>query len=380
MQRALVGLFDLWFRARGTRAPRISWVIAPNEVAGTAAALARALPNAFTFMRTRHPFYDFQYDYIPPANQSPSSRARRKWISEPMLFARLANSASGFIYLSHIPLLSFQQDERRFEFNFLRRRGVKIVFFFTGSDVRSMELMHQHELETGLPNIATYLGQVAPKFREPAFERKQRAIGMVADEFADEIFTMRVDQRAYIDRETQPYPYLLPDDEISEDLERFEAVERPVILHAPSSPIIKGTQLVRAAVEALRREGFDFEYVELNRVPYEEVKSLLARSHIVLNQFYAHVPGVFGVEAMAAGCVVLMSADEQIEPDLPRGSNRAWVVTKHWEVYHQLKSLLEEPERLRPQAEAGLAWINEHARASVAGPKLQSVLDRLIEP
>ena len=118
-------------------------------------------------------------------------------------------------------------------------------------------------------------------------------------------------------------------------LKKFDEIVRPVLVHAPSSPIIKGTQLVRAAVALLREEGFDFEYVELTGVPHEEVASQLQRAHIVLNQFFAYVPGMFGIEAMAAGAVVLQSADESLESDLPAGSNAAWVVTpSHLSLIH----------------------------------------------
>lgn len=248
---------------------------------------------------------------------------------------------------------------------------------FNGSDVRSMTLMQEHQRETGLANIATYLGQVSPVFLSSEYEKEKLEIARSASDFADEIFTMRVDQSTYLERETQPYQYFLPDEQILANLDKFDNLDEPVIVHAPSSPIIKGTQLVRAAVELLKGEGYEFEYIELSGVAHEEVRSVLERAHLVLNQFYAHAPGVFGVEAMAAGCVVLMSADEYVEPDLPLGSNGAWVVTKHWQVYNHLRKLLDQPDQLRSQAEAAQDWVRLHAATSVAGPRFRKVLDRL---
>jgi hypothetical protein len=74
-----------------------------------------------------------------------------------------------------------------------------------------------------------------------------------------------------------------------------------------------------------------------NRVVLEHLKS----SHIVLNQFYAFTPGLFGIEAMANHCAVLMSADPSIETGLPQKSKDAWMITKYWEVYDNLKYLLD---------------------------------------
>ena len=68
----------------------------------------------------------------------------------------------------------------------------------------------------------------------------------------------------------------------------------------------------------------------------------LGRAHIALNQFYGFSPAVFGAEALAAGCAVMMSSDEFVETDLPAGSNECWVVTKHHQVYSHLRRLLDD--------------------------------------
>lgn len=377
LQLLLITIFDLWYRARRSTLPSVSWVVGPNEVANMVAQFAAAVPGSVTAVIVNHPFYAGPYDFHPPEFAGKLSAFRWRWLTLPALFVRLAHSAQGFVYLSQNGYLQNLRDGREYEFGFLRRRGVKVVCCFTGSDIRSPVLMREHERVTGLPNIASYLGYTNPVFQTPAYDAERKRTGEVAERFADEIFTFRVDQMGYLTRRTQPFPYLVPDEELEGDLSRFDAESPPVVLHAPSSPIIKGTQLVRSAVAALREEGFAFEYVELTGVPHEQVKQELARAHVVMNEFYSHAPGVFAVEAMAAGCVVLTSADEHVERDLPAGSNEAWVVTKHWEVYRNLRAVLERPEAMRAQAEAGLAWVRRHATASASGARIRSVLDDL---
>src|SRR5690606_31039206 len=93
------------------------------------------------------------------------------------------------------------------------------------------------------------------------------------------------------------------------------------------------------------------------------------------NQFYSLVPSVFGVEAMAAGAIVMMRADEGDEPSVPAGSNGAWVVTRHYEVAKNLRRLLDNPETWRAQAQAGVDWVREHAVASVSGPRFAALLE-----
>jgi hypothetical protein len=109
------------------------------------------------------------------------------------------------------------------------------------------------------------------------------------------------------------------------------------------------------------------------------VKEQLARSHIAMNQFYGFSPAVFGVESLAAGCVVMMSSDEHVETDLPVGSNEAWVVTKHHEVYTNLKGLLDDPSRLAPIARKGRAWAEQYALRAGAGAILKRTLDSVLD-
>ena len=133
---------------------------------------------------------------------------------------------------------------------------------------------------------------------------------------------------------------------------------------------------MRAAISRLRREGFKFTYVELIGVPNQVVLEELRSAHIALNEFYAFVPGLFGVEAMAAHCALLTAADEDIEPDLPRGSNNAWLVTRPYEIYDHLKLLLGNPELMKRYADSGFEWATRYAAQSQSSQRLREILSR----
>ena len=157
---------------------------------------------------------------------------------------------------------------------------------------------------------------------------------------------------------------------------KWRNVKKIKIFHGPSSPIIKGTPLVRAAIKKLRLEGYNFDYDELSGVPHEEILEKLTTSHIVLNQFYAQVPGVFGVEAMANGCLLLTSADPNVEPSLPIGAEKAWVVTGYWNIYDRLKAVLDMPlEDLQRQAEAGYEWTFSNYSATESARHFKSIIN-----
>lgn len=368
----LAAISSYAWHVRRNRDTDLSWVVGPDEFATMLVSVGAALPRSYTVCLSKHPFYTVNYDYEGATNVRIGVL---RMIAEGWAFGHQAARSFGFIYLGSNGFLRAQPDARAFEYRFLKHRGKRICSMFIGSDIRAPRVMARQEAELGVPNIATYLPAMSPVFASDQYDSFRRELANVADAYSDIIFSASKDQAGYLTGETQPFMYYYPDEGIAASLDKFVEPEKLIVLHAPSSPVIKGTQLVRAAVAKLQREGFDFEYIELSGVPHEEVTAQLRRAHIVLNQFYAYVPGVFGVEAMAAATVLLQSADEAFEPDLPPGSNRAWVVTKHHEVAEKLRAVLQmSPNELRDQADAGRNWVRTHATASVSGRKLRELL------
>lgn len=359
---------------RSAQKNEIDWVVGPFEIAGVVYRIASVLPSAESALLKPHPFYTFRYDWVAQQNRSKIGA----WLSGPLKLGELMARAKGFVYVSEVGYLDSVYDARSSEFAFLKRHGKKIVCYFTGSDIRSLRLMAQRERSTGLPNIATYIAETHPSLGTDEYEASKRAIAMSADRYADMVFNADVDQQGHLTRSSEPYMYFYPDDEITADFSKFADVGRPVILHAASSPVIKGTQLVRAAIEELRAEGRQFEYIELLRQPHAEVREALSRAHIVLNHFYGETPAVFGIESLAAGCVVMMRADEHTEPILPAGSSSAWVVTRHFEVTQNLRTLLDDPDSWEKRARAGVEWVRANASVGVTGAILREKLMHLV--
>jgi len=371
VQRGLASISWRLHRGRPVSRP-ISWVVGTVEIASMVANFARAVPDSYSVMLAPNRFYDLSYDYEIRAGRG---AWLRYWFAAPWEFGRLAATARGFVYVGANGFLISSRDDRGWEFAFLRRHGVHLVCLFTGSDIRSPVLMRQFEQETGLETIVTYLDQVSPVLSSREYDEQRKRLAAVADRYAELIFNASVDQLSYLQRPTEPFPYFYPDGDLLLDDAKHAAAGPRIVVHAPSSPIIKGTQVVRAAVQRLKAEGYVFDYRELIGVPHGEVIASLRQAHIVLNEFYAFVPGVFGVEAMANGCALLTRADESIETELPAGSNSAWIVTTAADIYSNLRNLLEHPELIAPQAAAGRAWVESHATVSASGKRIQQLFE-----
>jgi tyrosyl-tRNA synthetase len=66
---------------------------------------------------------------------------------------------------------------------------------------------------------------------------------------------------------------------------------------------------------------------------------------------------VFGLEAMAAGNAVLMSAQHE---HFPYEFNDAWMETEDWQLYDNLKYLLDYPEKIAEYAKSGYEYMTNN--------------------
>lgn len=80
--------------------------------------------------------------------------------------------------------------------------------------------------------------------------------------------------------------------------------EPPLLLHAPTDPVSKGTKEVEAAIDLLKAEGAEFRFELIQGQPNEYVLDRLQHADIVIDQPALWI-GRFGVEALACSCVVI---------------------------------------------------------------------------
>jgi hypothetical protein len=374
-QRVLLYSSYWLFRVIGRKNnKRISWVVGVDEVAANIKYIAQSLNNSYSVCLTKNKFYDFKYDFSIGSGYSTRMDFYKKILTGPILLGYLLNRANNFFYIFSTGFLLSDKDKRKFEFKLIKSKGKHIVCFFIGDDIRSPKLMLEFAKSHNVEVLSSYEFIARPQKLSDAYEASQRKLAEVTDAYADLIFNAATDQMAYFTKKTQPFIYFYPDENFIKNDAKFANLQSIKILHAPSSPILKGTQLIGAAITRLRVEGYKFEYRELIDVSNAVVLQELRSTHIVLNEFYAFVPGLFGIEAMASHCALMTSADEFIEKDLPSGSNQAWYVTKSYEIYDHLKRLLDAPALIKQYADAGYAWAYENAAIINSGKKLSALL------
>lgn len=376
-QKAILRVSYWLFKPFALFTRRLDWVVGPEDIALMATHIADALPRSYTAIHARNPFYSVDYDALI---QKPSNlfggrlEVWRRLYGGPLLLAWLVNRARGFVYVGGGAFLEGHHDEREFEFSFIRRHGRRLVCYFTGNDIRSPRLSIERARQTERPNLGSILVTMDPVFAAPAYDDARRLRAEVAERYAEAIFTAREDQVGYLEGPTQPFRYFYPDEQFTASTRKFDSLDRIIFVHAPSKPILKGTDAVREAMWRIRAQYPNVEYRELIGVPHEEVLAALDEAHISLNQFYASMPGVFGIESMARRCVLVTSGKYQDEPDLGPDIDEAWVHAETDTLYETIVRLLENPTDLKAQSERGWQWAKDNASASASKAAIASVL------
>jgi glycosyltransferase involved in cell wall biosynthesis len=289
--------------------------------------------------------------------------------------ARAISSSDIFVFNSGSSFWNprVRQPPKLDDLRLLRRLGKTIVVVAMGSDLRSWPSMLLDLRAARLDQHARFIEQDIVPYLGAREELKRRKAARI-ERYAQHVFARPNSSQLL----TKQYHLLW----IPVDLREWQyelAPGPPLIVHAPSNAAMKGTRYVLEAVARLRDEGvrFDFELCE-NR-DHAEVKSLLARSQIVVDQLLLPGYGLFALEAMAAGNAVIGSAVggyNGFPEDLPV------LTTTPESVYANLRMLIEEPEVRHRLTERGRGYVGRHHELmSVAARFLNDigVAERLVE-
>lgn len=189
-----------------------------------------------------------------------------------------------------------------FDIPFIKARGRKIVYRFSGFDVR-------------LPHLDLEYNPYSP-FRYgyvlPYPEERVRGYHSFLAEYVDTFLVQDPELGQF-----RPDAGIIPR---TLDLSQWPVAETPsndvpLVVHAPTNPIVKGTPFVMQAVESLQRKGVRFEFKVIENMSHEEAKGWFRMADIVVDQLLIGATGVLTLENWALGkCVLVNLRKDLFEP------------------------------------------------------------------
>jgi len=175
---------------------------------------------------------------------------------------------------------------------FLRNAGLRVAYRFTGYELR------RRSLELELNPYSPFRYGFQSRHRE---EAQQRYLDFIAP-YVDAFIVQDPEMLSYL-----PQARIVPR---AVNLDRFPMTEpvttkRPLVVHAPTDRLLKGTDFVLKAVEALMAEGLEFDFQLVEKMPHAQAVEWFRRADVVIDQLLIGWYGVVAIEAMAMGKTVV---------------------------------------------------------------------------
>jgi hypothetical protein len=299
----------------------------------------------------------------------PSRRSLRWWRDVTPCLGRLGRAIAwaDVVHYYMTPALPLGAD-----LALVRARGKPGVVEFSGGDIRDPVLE-----STDNPYYAArgpgyeYLAMETPA-NSRRTQRRFAAAGL-------EVTLPCPSMELYLRRDLFPHVHGVRQRVLLSELEPAypePAVARPLVVHAASAPVCKGTAAVVAAVEELRRRGREFEFVALDRVPRAEALAWMGRADVYVDQLVIGAHGSAAIEAMALGkptvCYVKPSMEGRYPADLPLVN-----ATKET-LAEVLDGLLADGVRRRELGVRGRAYAERHHDAVGLAHELAAVYEAVL--
>lgn len=181
------------------------------------------------------------------------------------------------------------------DLSWLKRAGKRIVVTYQGDDARQGDYLRTH--------FDIHPADEAGYYSAGSDGVKRRRIE-VFSRWADVMFALNPDLLHVLPARARFLPYANLDPRHVRPVVP-QTRRTPVLLHAPSHQGVKGTRFVIDAVNRLKAEGVDFEFVLLRDLQHEEAMQLYGRADLLVDQLLAGWYGGLAVELMALGKPVI---------------------------------------------------------------------------
>lgn len=149
---------------------------------------------------------------------------------------------------------------------------------------------------------------------------------------------------------------------------------RPLVIHAPSEPYLKGTEFVLKAVESLKSK-IDFDFMLIQKMPHKKALKMYAQADIIVDQLCIGVYSIFSIESMLLGKPVITYIRPDLQkhypPDLP-------IVSANPDTIEQtLQDLLLDPAKRKELGVQGRKYAMKYHAPEVIAKQLIEIYGQL---
>ena len=321
--------------------------IGPTNSAGQAWRWAKALERRYPRVETEVFWVERPTPFVYPADRVIPGEMWRstEWQMQQQRYVKrhythvLLESGRGVLGLLNGGF--FLQDTPE-----LRRDGIRYAVLFHGSEVRSPRLHRELEPTSPFHDTSWDLGQ--------KLQVEADRIARDLQQFDGPRFVSTPDLLDYVEG-AQWLPGVVDMDEWAPGDPVLER-ERPVLVHIPSAPRLKGSALFDPIAQRLHDRGL-IEYRRLENVPTTDMAALVRDADILFDQFTLGLYGVQAAQAMSANRLVLSYVGDRVRSRVPAEVPIVEVTPET--VEDRILSFLADRDAGRAQAEKGREYVQQ---------------------
>lgn len=234
----------------------------------------------------------------------------------------------------------------------LKLFGKKMIMTYVGSDVRLYEVERQRNQYHALRSV----GNLAPEM-----DGKKKRMLAWQGLWIDRVIAVR-NLYASVSR-VIPARKIIRDIWVTNTIDLAEFTPNyvvhsvPVLVHAPTNSLKKGSDQIEAAIQALKERGYCFEYVRVQHMPHDEAVRVFQNADIIVDQLLSGGFGNLSMEGMAYGKPVCAYVIDEIRRDLP---DLPVVQITVETVAEKLAWLIEHPEQRVRIGQEGRAFAEKY--------------------
>lgn len=270
--------------------------------------------QVFSAVWNKSYFYpDSEYDLIID-NRNPGTKHNNTLLTYLKISAQMTQLARSFncdLFIMYAPAVL----PTHLYYPILKLLGKKIITAFWGSDIRYWYAFAEEMKYFGAQDEMLPFFEYAKNRPGGSYWDKKRTV-RVAEKHSDLI----ISQPDCAQLQTRPYMRCNVPLDLSQYKFNIPGRAKPLILHAPSVPEAKGTDVVLNIIKEIRDEGLEFEFRLIEKMPNKQLRDLLTDSDIIIDQLYSATVAGLSAEAMATGNAVLaryMPDYCKVPPDCP---------------------------------------------------------------
>lgn len=158
----------------------------------------------------------------------------------------------------------------------------------------------------------TPANEVGREYYPPGTDEKKRKNISKYKKYADKIYALNPDLLHVLPQSAEFLPYA------HIDINEWKYIglnsgflKKPVLMHAPSHRGAKGTKYILQAVERLKQENIQFEFILVEGMPNAEARKLYEKADLLIDQLLYGWYGGLSVELMALGKPVICYLREE---------------------------------------------------------------------